>query len=151
MQTLFGLKRRFISVILVERKRHNELALWLPVLWQSSSFLQQGWAQASFCTCHSQALFLTHPVTGFWPGRTVLHHIKYMQSNASSLATNYLRPQYLSYSCQHRPPLSSSGQSYWLQIQRFRVRFPVYHIFCEVVGLERGPLSLVSTVEELTE
>jgi hypothetical protein len=30
-----------------------------------------------------------------------------------------------------------------------RVRFPVYHIFWEVVGLERGPLSLVSTIEEL--
>jgi hypothetical protein len=26
-----------------------------------------------------------------------------------------------------------------------------YQIFCQVVGLERGPLSLVSTTEELTE
>jgi hypothetical protein len=26
-----------------------------------------------------------------------------------------------------------------------------YQIFCEVVGLERGPLSLVSTTEELLE
>jgi hypothetical protein len=39
------------------------------------------------------------------------------------------------------PPLWSSGQSSWLQI----------HIFWEVVSLERGPLSLVSTIEELLE
>jgi hypothetical protein len=47
-----------------------------------------------------------------------------------------------------RPPLWSSGQSSWLQIQRSRVRYPVL-IFWEVVGLERGPLSHVSTVEKL--
>jgi hypothetical protein len=41
-----------------------------------------------------------------------------------------------------RPPLWSSGQRSWLQILEVR-------IFREVVGLERGPLSLVSTVEEL--
>jgi hypothetical protein len=35
------------------------------------------------------------------------------------------------------------------QIQRSRVRFPVLPDFREVVGLERGPLSLVSTTEEL--
>jgi hypothetical protein len=48
------------------------------------------------------------------------------------------------------PPLWSSGQSLWLQIQRTRVRFPT-QIFWEVVGLERGPLSLVRTIEELHE
>jgi hypothetical protein len=32
-----------------------------------------------------------------------------------------------------------------------RVRFPAYQIFWEVVGLERGPLSLVSTTEELLD
>jgi hypothetical protein len=41
-----------------------------------------------------------------------------------------------------------SGQSSWLQIQRSRVRFPALPDFL-VVGLERGPLSLVSTIEEL--
>jgi hypothetical protein len=44
-------------------------------------------------------------------------------------------------------PLWSSGQSSWLQIRRFRVPFPVLQK--RVVGLERGPLSLVSTTEEL--
>jgi hypothetical protein len=39
------------------------------------------------------------------------------------------------------PPLWSSGQSSWLQIQ----------IFWEVMGLERGPLNLVRIIEELLE
>jgi hypothetical protein len=47
------------------------------------------------------------------------------------------------------PPLWSSGQSSWLQIQRSVFDFRRYQIFWEVVGLERGPPSLVSTIEEL--
>jgi hypothetical protein len=43
------------------------------------------------------------------------------------------------------------AQSSWLQIQRFVYDSRRYHIFLEVVGLERGPLSLVSTTEELLE
>jgi hypothetical protein len=42
----------------------------------------------------------------------------------------------------------SSGKSSWLQIRRSRVRFPGT-TRKKVVGLERGPLSLVSTSEEL--
>jgi hypothetical protein len=45
------------------------------------------------------------------------------------------------------PPLWSSG--HWLQIQRSGFDSRRYQIFWEVVGLERGPLSLVSTTEEL--
>jgi hypothetical protein len=45
------------------------------------------------------------------------------------------------------PPLWSSGS--WLQIQRFGFDSRRYKIFCQVVGLERGHLSLVSTIEEL--
>jgi hypothetical protein len=48
-----------------------------------------------------------------------------------------------------RPPLSSSGQSSWLQIQRSGFDSRRYQILWEVVGLERGSLSLVSTTEEL--
>jgi hypothetical protein len=47
------------------------------------------------------------------------------------------------------PPLWSSGQSSWLQIRRSRVRFPGTKREKKVVGLEWGPLSLVSTTEEL--
>jgi hypothetical protein len=48
-------------------------------------------------------------------------------------------------------PLWPSGQSFWLQIQRSGFDFRRYQMFREVVGLERGPLSLVSTTEELPE
>jgi hypothetical protein len=47
------------------------------------------------------------------------------------------------------PPLWTSGQSFWLQIQRYGFDSRLYHIFWEVVGLEWDPLSLVSTNEEL--
>jgi hypothetical protein len=50
-----------------------------------------------------------------------------------------------------RPPLWFSGQSSWLRIQRSGFGSRSYQIFWEVVGLERGPLSLVSTIEELLE
>jgi hypothetical protein len=49
------------------------------------------------------------------------------------------------------PSLWPSGQSSWLQIQRSGFDSLHYQIFWEVVGLERGPLSLVRTIEELLE
>jgi hypothetical protein len=49
------------------------------------------------------------------------------------------------------PPLWSSGQSSWLQIQRSMFDFRRYHIFWEVVDLEQGPFSHVNTTEELLE
>jgi hypothetical protein len=52
--------------------------------------------------------------------------------------------------CSIRPPLWSSGQSFWLQIRRpgFDSR---HYQTKKIVGLERGPLSLVSTTEELLD
>jgi hypothetical protein len=47
------------------------------------------------------------------------------------------------------PLVWSSGRSSWLQIQRSGFDFLRYQIFWEVVGLERGPLSLVSIIQEL--
>jgi hypothetical protein len=41
--------------------------------------------------------------------------------------------------------------SSWLQIQRSGFDSHRYQIFCVVVGLERGPLCLVSAIEDLTE
>jgi hypothetical protein len=49
------------------------------------------------------------------------------------------------------PPLWSSGHSSWLQVQRSEFDSRRYKIFGEVVGLERGPLSLVSATEELLQ
>jgi hypothetical protein len=60
--------------------------------------------------------------------------------------TNWI---YICYVEESRPPLWSCGQSSWLQIQKSGFDSRHYHIFWEVVGLERGPLSLVSTTEEL--
>jgi hypothetical protein len=60
--------------------------------------------------------------------------------------TNWI---YICYVEESRPPLWSSGQSFWLQIQRSGFDPMHYQIFWEVVGLERGSLSLVSTIEEL--
>jgi hypothetical protein len=45
--------------------------------------------------------------------------------------------------------LRSSGQSSWLQIQRSKFDSRSYQMLWVVVGLERGPLSLMSTTEEL--
>jgi hypothetical protein len=49
----------------------------------------------------------------------------------------------------NRPPLWSSGQGFWLQIRR--PGFDSRHCQKKVVGLERSPLSLVSTTEELLD
>jgi hypothetical protein len=56
---------------------------------------------------------------------------------------------YICYVEEIRPPLWSSGQSSLLQIQRPGFHSQRYQIFWEVVGLERSPLSLVTTIEEL--
>jgi hypothetical protein len=56
---------------------------------------------------------------------------------------------YICYVEESRPPLWSSGQSSCLQIQRSGFDSRHYEIFWKVVGLERGPLSLMSTTEEL--
>jgi hypothetical protein len=48
------------------------------------------------------------------------------------------------------PPLWSSGQSSWLQIRRSGLDSRHYQEK-NVVGLERGALSLVSTTEELLD
>jgi hypothetical protein len=45
----------------------------------------------------------------------------------------------------------SSGQSSWLQIRSPEFDSRRYKILWEVVGLERDPLSLVSTTEELLD
>jgi hypothetical protein len=59
--------------------------------------------------------------------------------------TNWI---YICYVEESRPPLWSSGRSSYLQIQRSGLHSWRYHIFWEAVGLERGPLGLVSTIQE---
>jgi hypothetical protein len=62
--------------------------------------------------------------------------------------TNWI---YIWYVEETRPPLWSSGQSSWLQIQRSGYDSRHHQIIWEVLGLERDPFSLVSTIEELLE
>jgi hypothetical protein len=47
--------------------------------------------------------------------------------------------------------LLSGGQIFWLQFRRFGFDSRRYQIFWQIMGLERGPLSLVSTTEKLLE
>jgi hypothetical protein len=58
---------------------------------------------------------------------------------------------YVCYVEEGRPLLWSIGQSSWLQIQRSGFDPRRYQIFWEVLGLERSPLSLLSTNEELID
>jgi hypothetical protein len=87
----------------------------------------------------------------FWPYRDsnsdtlVVHPVASCCTDYSTAATSVL----LLLLCW--PPLWSVSQSSWLQIQRPGFDSRRYQIFWEVVGLERGPLSLVSTTEELLE
>jgi hypothetical protein len=60
--------------------------------------------------------------------------------------TNWI---YICYVEESKPPLWSSGQSSWLQMQRSEFDSLSYQIFWEVADLERGSFSLVSTTEEL--
>ena len=46
--------------------------------------------------------------------------------------------EYKATACVSRPPLWSSGQSFWLQIQRSRVRFPALPDFLSSSGSGTG-------------
>jgi hypothetical protein len=60
-----------------------------------------------------------------------------------------VRTEFICYLEESRPPLWFSGQSSWLHIQRSGFYSRRCQIFWGVVGLEPGPLSLVSTIEDL--
>jgi hypothetical protein len=62
--------------------------------------------------------------------------------------TNWIY-SYVCYVGESRPPLWPRGQISWLQMQRSGFDPRHCQIFWELVGLERGPLNLVSTIEEL--
>jgi hypothetical protein len=70
-----------------------------------------------------------------------------MQKRALPSSTYF--PRNLIFKAHIRQPLSSTGQNFLLQIQRSGFDIRRYQILSEVVGLERGPLSLVSTIEKL--
>jgi hypothetical protein len=107
----------------------------------------QGTKKYSQKTCPSAAFSTTNPT---WPdsgsnpvhcgGKPATNRLSwYCHMKGVNSQINY---EYLEIS------LWSSGRSSWLQIQRSGFDSRRYQIFWEVVDLERGPLSLVSTVEE---
>jgi hypothetical protein len=71
-------------------------------------------------------------------------HVSFLRGFPSNDCYEFL----IIYKCDG-PPLWSSGQSSCLQTRRSAFDSRRYHIFWVVVGLERDPLSLVSTTEEL--
>jgi hypothetical protein len=88
-----------------------------------------------------------------WPRCTLYPQKLALPSQTSggrSVGTVRSRTQATEFSWLLLSPLWSSGQSSWLQIRRlgFDARHYIEKI---VVGLERGPLSLVSTTEELLD
>jgi hypothetical protein len=92
----------------------------------------------------------------FLPQRTAASHTFYDLNRCttsfcpiSSCVLKLIR--FLYYLIERWKPLWSSAQSSWLQIQRSGFDSRRYRIFWQVVGLERSPLSLVSTIEELLE
>jgi hypothetical protein len=74
-----------------------------------------------------------------------------MSKKLSSILQQFPAKEINFLSQEERPPLWSSGQSSWLQIQRSRVRFRALPDFLRSTGLQQGPLSLVRTIEELLE
>jgi hypothetical protein len=78
-----------------------------------------------------------------------------LYSTVSSCLYCFVHPLYLTtlrnYSLYYWKLTDSvvSGQGSWLQIQRFGFDSRRYQIFWEVVGLDRGSLSLVRMIEEL--
>jgi hypothetical protein len=76
----------------------------------------------------------------------LLKRVKWIRDSFSSTATSVGLIGHLP---TRGPSLSSSSQRSWLQIQGTGFDSRRNQIFWDVLGLERGPLSLVSTIEEL--
>jgi hypothetical protein len=123
--------------------------IW-PPLWSSgqSSWLQNGdvlsflWGTKWIYTC-----YVEESIPSLWSSG----QSSWLQ-NGDVLCflwgTNWI---YVCYVGESRPPLWSSGQSSWLQVQTSGFESRRCQVSWEVLGLERGPLSLVSTIEELLE
>jgi hypothetical protein len=99
---------------------------------------------------------MTFYVRGQHPNMTSNEHHKTVQQTEYKY-NRKARHSYMLLSCYFKhfnitfigPPLWSSGQSSWIQIQRHGFDSWRYQIFWQGVGLERGPLSLMSITEEL--
>jgi hypothetical protein len=126
---------------------YSNITVW-PPLWSSglSSWLQNG---DVLCFLRGTNRIYICYVEESKPSLWSSGHSPWLQ-NGDVLCflwgTNRI---YVCYVEESKPPLWSSGHSFWLRIQRSEFDSRRYQIFWEVVGLEHGPLSLVSTTEEL--
>jgi hypothetical protein len=104
----------------------------------------------SACRPHTGSIVKQCKTPELWPPLWSSGHSSWLQNEdvfCLLWCTNWI---YICYVEESRPPLWSSGQSSWLQIRKpgFDSR---HYQKKRVVGLERGPLSLVSTTEELLD
>jgi hypothetical protein len=107
----------------------------------------QQWRDVHFVTCSKldhQIFFTAHVFIDSFCGLVVRVPGYGTEISCFLWGTNWI---YICYVEESRPRLSSSGQSFWLQIQTSWFNSMRYHIFWEIVGLEWVPL--VSTTEEL--
>jgi hypothetical protein len=80
---------------------------------------------------------------------SVVQWSEFLARERKCIVSCEVRTEFICYVEESRPPLWSSSESSWLQIQGSVFDSRRYQIFWEVVGLEPGPLSLGSTTEEL--
>jgi hypothetical protein len=139
----------------------KDYKFWIPDAWGASIFKSTGLdIKPLDCT----AVIIADPVN-FCPAQhtiqsTTCHHTQCMKTKdilsisggiTCEYSTHTFQDEYMCICKIMRPPLWSSSQCSWLQIQRSRFDSRRNQIFWEIVVLERGPLSLVRITEELLE
>jgi hypothetical protein len=141
-----SLPDHLLTSLLIEESVWNIILNWVG--WSDSLSILYGPIQYISYTCR----YVQFSKSEFNPNLHYdLHtHIWHLFSLKGNLNISFLL-LFVVYALSWGPPLWSSDQSSWLQIQRSGFDSRRYQIFWEVVGLERGPLNLLSTIEELLE
>jgi hypothetical protein len=122
------------------------MAYWRPPVWSSG---QRSWLQNGVMLCFlwGTKCYVEESGPPLWSSGQS-SWLQNLEILCFLWGANWT---YICYVEESRPPLWSSGQRSWLQIQRSGFDSRRCQIFWEVVGLERGSLSLVSKTEELLE
>jgi hypothetical protein len=136
------------------RQLNNKLLYYILLMWEHNWITQVQLGSNFVSVPNILNLFIySFSYPSQKPEKTALcnlfilfHHSRKYQHAIYSSDNEYYGQIFI-----HRPPLWSNGQSSWPQIQRSGFDSWQYQIFWEVVGVEWGPLSLVSTIEELLE
>jgi hypothetical protein len=149
--------RLFGSIGMVIKQRGEQPQNWGSILGMGQRFFEYLGSTQSAC----QSVPEVFPTWINWPACESRHLLLFRFQNQECLELhlhytvrallNTGKSAYTGLYGDIRPRLWSSGQSSWLQIQRSGFDSRLYQIFWEVVGLERGPLSLLSTTEELLD